>query len=113
MKGAAINDCSVSATYMHNAMGVLAGQDLWDGNGTSLLANRGDNPAIVHCCQQATKHIAYSIAHSRAMNIGNATIQLVTPWYMIVIYSLIGVFGVGTLAMLAFLIIPILKKKKA
>ncbi|MBO6261150.1 MAG: hypothetical protein J6N95_00905 [Bacilli bacterium] len=47
------------------------------------------------------------------MNIGNATIQLVTPWYMIVIYSLIGLFGVGTLAMLAFLIIPILKKKKA
>lgn len=113
MKGAAITDCSVSATYMHNVMGVLAGQDLWDGNGTSLLSPKGDVPAVVHCCQKATKHIAYSIAHSRAMNIGNATVKLVTPWYMIVIYAAIGVCGAGTLAFLLWIILPILKKKKA
>ena len=112
MKGAAITDCSVSATYMHNAMGVLAGQDLWDGNGTSLLAPHGNNPAIVHACQQATKHIAYSIAHSRAMNIGNATIKVVQPWYMIVVYSAIGVCAAGTLAFGVLIVLHLIKRKK-
>jgi beta-glucosidase len=112
MKGAAITDCSVSATYMHNVMGVLAGQDLWDGNGTALLAPYSNNPAVVHACQQATKHIAYSIAHSRAMNIGNATIKIVQPWYMIVIYSLIGVCGAGTLAFGVLIVLHFIKRKK-
>jgi len=112
MKGAAITDCSVSATYMHNAMGVLAGQDLWDGNGTSLLAPHGNNPAIVHACQQATKHITYSIAHSRAMNIGNATIKIVQPWYMTVVYSAIGVCAAGTLAFGVLIVLHLIKRKK-
>ena len=113
MKGAAITDCSVSATYMHNAMGVLAGQDLWDGNGTTLLTPYSSNPAVVRACQQATKHIAYSIAHSRAMNIGNATIKIVEPWYMVVIYVAIGVCGAGTLAFGAWILITVLKNKKS
>ena len=112
MKGAAITDCSVSASYMHNAMGVLAGQDLWDGNGTSLLSPYSNNPAVVRACQQATKHIAYSIAHSRAMNFGNATIKIVEPWYMIVIYSAIGTFATATLGFIAWIVITVIKNKK-
>lgn len=112
MKGAAITDCSVSATYMHNAMGVLAGQDLWDGNGTTLLAPYKNNPAVVKCCQTAVKHIAYSITHSRASNIGKATVKVVEPWYMIVIYSAIGVCGAGTLVFGALIVITIIKNKK-
>jgi len=111
MKGAAITDCSVSATYMHNVMGVLAGQDLWDGNGSSLFNGYGNNPAVVKCCQTATKRIAYSIAHSRAMNIGNATIKVITPWYMLVIYGLIGLSGALTLMFVILFVLRFIKKE--
>jgi beta-glucosidase len=93
-------------------MGVLAGQDLWDGNGTTLLAHYDNNPAVVNACQQATKHIAYSIANSRAMNIGKATIKLVQPWYMIVVYSAIGVCAAGTLAFGVLIVLHFIKRKK-
>ena len=76
MKGAAITDCSVMANYMDYRMGVLAGQDLWDGYsmGMATLDGLENDPAIVTAVQNAVKHIAYSITHSHAMNIGNATV---------------------------------------
>ena len=53
MKGAAITDCSVSAKYMDYRLGVLAGQDLWDGysSGMATLDGLDDDPAIVTACQ--------------------------------------------------------------
>ena len=38
-------------------------------------------PAIVSAVQTAVKHIAYSITHSHAMNVGNATVRAITPWW--------------------------------
>lgn len=98
MKGAAITDCSVMANYMDYRMGVLAGQDLWDGYsmGMATLDGQENEPAIVSAVQQAVKHIAYSITHSHAMNIGNATIITLTPWWQTAIYALVGVSAILT-----------------
>ena len=111
MTGAAITDCSVMANYMDYRMGVLAGQDLWDGYsmGMNTLDGLDNDPAIVTAVQRATKNIAYSITHSHAMNVGNATVVAVTPWWQMALYILIGVLAVAT-AGCAFMMIKSKKK---
>ena len=113
MKGAAITDCSVMANYMDYRMGVLAGQDLWDGYsmGMATLDGLENDPAIVTAVQNAVKHIAYSITHSHAMNIGNATVIPVTPWWQMALYGATGVMAVLT-ALCAFLLVRSIRKAK-
>ena len=113
MTGAAITDCSVMANYMDYRMGVLAGQDIWDGyrSGMATLDGLDNDPAIVSAVQTAVKHIAYSITHSHAMNIGNATIIPITPWWQMTLYVVTGVFAVLT-AGSVFMLIRSKKKSK-
>jgi len=113
MKGAAITDCSVMAAYMDYRLGVLAGQDLWDGYsmGMETLDGLDNDPAIVSAVQTAVKHIAYSITHSHAMNVGNATVRTITPWWQMAIYAATGVMAVLT-AGSVFMLIRSKKKAK-
>ena len=113
MKGAAITDCAVMAAYMDYRLGVLAGQDLWDGYSTGMATLDGldNDPAIVCAVQNAVKHIAYSITHSHAMNVGNATIRTITPWWQLAIYSATGIMAVLTLGS-AFMLIRSKKSSK-
>ena len=113
MKGAAITDCSVMAAYMDYRLGVLAGQDLWDGYsmGMETLDGLDKDPAIVSAVQTAVKHIAYSITHSHAMNVGNATVRAITPWWQVAIYAATGVMAVLT-AGSVFMLIRSKKKAK-
>ncbi len=112
MKGAAITDCSVSAKYMDYRLGVLAGQDIWDGysSGMATLDGLEGDPAIVKACQTAAKHVAYSISQSHAMNIGSATIVEIIPWWRILMGTLIGVFGAATVASVVMLVLSFRKK---
>ena len=98
MIGAAITDCSVYAKYMDYRYGVLAGQDLWDGysRGIATLDGLDKNPAIVAAVQQAVKNIAYNVTHSHAMNIGNAKIIPITPWWQMALYCGAALFGLLT-----------------
>ena len=100
MKGAAITDCSVFAKYMDYRFGVLAGQDLWDGHGSGMATLDGldNDPAIVSAVQRATKNIVYSITHSHAMNVGKATIRVITPWWQKLLYTIAGLATLGTIA---------------
>lgn len=114
MKGAAITDCSVSAKYMDYRLGVLAGQDLWDGTsgGMATLDGLDNDAAIVTACQRAAKRIAYSISQSHAMNIGGATIVLVTPWWRTLIIACLIVFSVCTVAFVSLTVLNVIKNKK-
>ncbi len=78
--------------------GVLAGQDLWDGYsmGIATLDGLDSEPAVVAAVQQAVKNIAYNVTHSHAMNIGNAKIIPVTPWWQMALYCATGLFGLLT-----------------
>ena len=98
---------------MDYRMGVLAGQDLWDGYsmGMATLDGLENDPAIVTAVQNAVKHIAYSITHSHAMNIGNATVIPVTPWWQMALYGATGVMAVLT-ALCAFLLVRSIRKAK-
>ncbi|MBP5254108.1 MAG: glycoside hydrolase family 3 C-terminal domain-containing protein [Lachnospiraceae bacterium] len=111
MKGAAITDCSVFAKYMDYRFGVLAGQDLWDGHGSGMATLDGlqNDPAIVTAVQRAVKNICYSITHSHAMNVGHATIRVITPWWKVALFAACGVFAVLT-ALSAFMLIRSRKK---
>ena len=114
MKGAAITDCSVFAKYMDYRFGVLAGQDLWDGHGSGMATLDGldNDPAIVTAVQRAAKNICYSICHSHAMNVGHATIRVITPWWQVALYTLAGVCTVLT-AGSVFMLLRSRKKNKA
>lgn len=114
MTGAAITDCSVMANYMDYRLGVLAGQDLWDGMsaGMATLDGLENDPAIVTAVQQATKHIVYSVTHSHAMNVGNVKIVAVTPWWRTAIYALIAVCAVLTAGSAILLIRAVKKENK-
>ncbi len=114
MKGAAITDCSVFAKYMDYRFGVLAGQDLWDGHGSGMATLDGldNDPAIVTAVQRAAKNICYSICHSHAMNVGHATIRVITPWWQVALYALAGVCTVLT-AGSVFMLLRSRKKNKA
>lgn len=113
MKGAAITDCSMFALYMDYRMGLLAGQDIWDGLSMRMATLDGldNDPVIVSACQTALKHIAYSITHSHAMNVGNATIVPITPWWQMTLYCVTGVMAVLT-AGNVFMLVRSKKKTK-
>ena len=64
--------------------------------GMATLEGLENDPAIVTAVQNAVKHIAYSITHSHAMNIGNATGIPVTPWWQMALYGATGVMAVLT-----------------
>ena len=103
------------AKYMDYRMGVLAGQDLWDGYSMNMatLDGLGNDPAIVTAVQRAFTNICYSISHSHAMNIGNATVITVTPWWQTALVAL----GCGTTLMagisVAMIFVNRKKEKKA
>jgi len=110
MRGAAITDCSFAAKYMDYRMGILAGQDLWDGysSGMATLDGLENDPAIVTALQQAVKNIAYSVTHSHAMNVGNATIIPVMPEWQVALIALTCVSGAAT----AFCVVMLIRSKK-
>ena len=79
--------------------------------GMETLDGLDNDPAIVSAVQTAVKHIAYSITHSHAMNVGNATVRAITPWWQMAIYAATGVMAVLT-AGSAFMLIRSKKKAK-
>lgn len=118
-KGAAITDCSVYATYMDPAMGVLAGQDLWDGNamkGSAMrtLDNYSNDPIMVSCVQRATTRIAYSVSHSLGMNgiSSNSVLVPVESWYLTLLRGMAIGFGVLTLCFGGLIAYDVVKAKK-
>lgn len=108
-KGAAVTDCSVTAPFMDYRMGLLAGQDIWDGYSTGMATLDGldKDAAIVTAMQNASKHIAYSISRSHAMNIGNAEIVPVIPWWKLVLIVCIVISA----ALTAFHVVMLVKTK--
>lgn len=106
MDGAAITDCSVMVSFMDYRLGVLAGQDLWDGYSMNMATLDGleNDPAIVAAVQRAVKNIAYSVTHSQAMNIGNATVRPITPWWQMTLYVVTGVAALLTVGSVVMLV---------
>ena len=98
MEGAAITDMSMNAKWMDYRMGVLAGQDYWCGQkGTMGTLDGSENdPAITSAVHQAVKNVVFSVTRTHAMNIGDATVITVTPWWQMALYVLVGVLAVAT-----------------
>ena len=123
VKGAAITDCSVFATYMDVAAGVLAGQDLWDGStkkGSAMatLDEYYNDPVVTRAVQKAAKHIVYSVSHSLAMNgyADNTVVSVKEEWYLALTKWLAigsGILTAGSLAMLVVTIVLNNRKKQA
>jgi beta-glucosidase len=108
MKGMAITDCSVFAGYMDITMGLLAGQDIWDGSGSAgSLSGYENNAAVVTAMQRATKRIVYSISHSIAMNgiKQNTKFVAITSWWLVILMVCTFVFGIIALGSVAMLIL--------
>jgi len=112
MKGAAVTDMAMNAKWMDYRLGVLAGQDIWCGvkGDMGTLDGSENDPALTAAVHNAVKHIAYSVTRTSAMNIGNATIIAITPWWQTALYAATGVMAALT-AVSAFMLIR--RRKKA
>ena len=72
--------------------------------GMATLDGLENDPAIVTAVQRAVKNIAYSVTHSQAMNIGNATVRPITPWWQMSLYVVTGVMAVLTIGSVVMLV---------
>ena len=97
MEGAAITDMAMNAKWMDYRLGILAGQDFWCGQkGTMGTLDGSENdPAIANAVHRSLKRLVYSVTRTHAMNIGDATIVTVTPWWQTALYIAFGVMAVA------------------
>lgn len=88
MEGAAVTDMAMNAKWMDYRMGILAGQDYWCGQKGNMgtLDGSENDPAITTAVHRSVKNVVYSVTRSHAMNVGDATIVAVTPWWQMVLY---------------------------
>ena len=88
----------MNAKWMDYRLGVLAGQDYWCGQKGDMgtLDGTDNDPAIAAAVHNAAKNVVYSVTRTNAMNIGNATVVMVTPWWQIALYAATAVCAVLT-----------------
>ena len=111
MEGSAITDCTMFSTAYDYRLGVLAGQNLWDGYvtlpSTRQLDGLEDDPAIVAAVQESTKKICISVINSHAMNtIGSlSSVEYRLVWWQWLIYICIGlIFALELFSLVMFVI---------
>ena len=97
-EGVTITDMSINAKWMDYRIGLLAGQDIWCGQKGNMgtLDGSDNDPAITNAVQQAIKNTVFAVTRSNAMNIGDATIVTVTPWWQTALYIACGVMAAAT-----------------
>jgi beta-glucosidase len=97
-EGVTITDMSINAKWMDYRIGLLAGQDIWCGQKGNMgtLDGSDNDPAISNAVQQAIKNTVFAVTRSNAMNIGDATIVTVTPWWQTALYIACGVMAAVT-----------------
>ncbi len=83
MDGISITDCSMFVPSMDYRLGVLSGQNIWDGMsvGMAQLDGYEDDAVMVTAVREAIKQVAYTVSGSLAMNNmdGNTTIKTIMP----------------------------------
>ena len=110
MQGSTVTDMALNVSWMDVRLGLLAGQDYWlsqrGSNGS--IDSLKDDPAISSALFAAVKNVVYAITRTHAMNIGNATVVAVTPWWQITLYAATAAFALLTL----FSVIMMVRKSK-
>ena len=81
--------------------------------GVATLDGLDKNPAIVAAVQQAVKNIAYNVTHSHAMNVGNAKVIPVTPWWQMTLYCGLAFFALLTVLSAVMWVLSAKKNKAA
>ena len=116
MDGQAVTDYSGN-DFMDVALGLLAGQDIWDYSGTKwtnkLNEYKGD-ANIVNAMRRASGRILYTVANSNAMN-GYTVDTEVTgslAWWQSALIAADVIFGVLAVAAAAMFVLTIIKNKK-
>ena len=116
MDGQAVTDYSGN-DFMDVALGLLAGQDIWDYSGTkwtNKLNTLKNDANIVNAMRQASARILYTVANSNAMN-GYTVDTDVTgtlAWWQSALIAADVIFGVLTVAAATMLVFTIVKNKK-
>ncbi len=112
--GMAITDCGVYCGYMDVRLGLLAGQNLWDGSCGKGLEGLNNNAAICTALRESIHRNAYSIVNSHRMNgIAGAdkVVKAYTP-FEIALIALMAVSSVAIVGCGTMLVLSIVKGKK-
>ena len=105
---------SMNASWMDYRLGVLAGQDYWCGQKGSMgtLDGSEDDPALATAVRNAVKHIVYGVTRTNVMNVGDATVVSITPWWQVTLYASTGVLAILTV-LCALMAVRTGKKEKS
>ena len=117
MRGMSITDYSGGSVYMDVCDGIIAGSNIWDSPTplhTDILVKYRNDAYIVSQMREAVHGILYTVANSNAMNCLSSSdrLELITPWWQLAIYALIGVCAVMTVLSAAMLVVNIKRKKE-
>lgn len=117
MRGMSITDYSGGSVYMDVCDGIIAGSNIWDSPTplhTDILVKYRNDAYIVSQMREAVHGILYTVANSNAMNglSSSDRLELITPWWQLAIYALIGVCAVMTVLSAAMLVVNIKRKKE-
>ncbi len=117
--GITITDCSLFSTAMDCRLGLLAGQNIWDGyttfSSTKQLEESKNDTVMVNVIKESVKRVAYTVLHSNAMNNidENTKVVTVTPWWKSLMYSVDIVLAVFSIASITMLCISVHQNNKS
>ena len=116
MDGHAVTDYSGN-DFMNVALGLLAGQDIWDYSGTkwaNQLNEYRNDANIVNAMRQASGRILYTVVNSNAMNgfTINTDVTGSLAWWQSALIAADVIFGVLAAAAAAMFVLTIIKNKK-
>lgn len=113
--GVVISDWITDGSAMSYIDGVIAGTDMFDGNGlASELTKYADNAAVAQAVRLATKRVIYNVVRTNVMNgmsMSSHTVK-VTPWWETALLTIDIVCGIIFVACAGMLVASIVVGKK-
>ena len=109
IRGMSITDYSGGSHYMDACDALIAGTEIWDSPTplhTEILNNYEDDAYIVTEMRDAVHLILYTVVNSNAMNGCSSAdrLELITPWWKLVAWSLCAVLAVLTVVCVIMLV---------
>lgn len=102
--------------FMSKPDAILAGTNSFDGNGTpsTYFGGYENDPDFAAKLRESTKIIIYNVVSTHTFNglTRESIVETVTPWWQIVLYSVIALFSVATAGCGAMLTITLIMSNK-
>ena len=106
----------VQSEHMAKPDAIFAGTNSFDGNGKpeTYFSGWENDPEFAVLLRESAKIIIYNVVSTHTFNgmTRNSIVEMITPWWEIVLYLIIALFAVLTAASVAMLVLTIIFKRR-